>query len=336
MNIFTISKDANPNYLATICKIQEVKGIPNADKLVKTTINGYDLVVSNDTKPGDIVIYFPVECCICGEFLGANNLYELKDSHMNANFSEIMDLNTKIQATTDTVEIGRIHNEMRSKCGFFNKHGRVRILKLRGEYSQGFIIGVESLIRAFPQLHDITWEDVIGKQFDTCCGVKICKKYIPQTQIPQTQTSSQKNWRKSMRKIRQFDKLVPGQFEFHYDTTMLAEHINELKPDDYVTVTTKVHGTSVIISKVLCNKQLTLLERFKKFLGFKIIDKEYNNIYSSRRVIKNRYINKNKGEDFYEKDVWGIVNDLYSPYLDDGMTVYGEIVGYVPGTKTFI
>ena len=50
--MLNISKNANPNYLATICRIEELTPIPNADRLVKTVINGYDLVISKDSKVG--------------------------------------------------------------------------------------------------------------------------------------------------------------------------------------------------------------------------------------------------------------------------------------------
>ena len=55
MNIKEILKtgeNANPNYLATICKIESTSPIVGADRLVKTVINGYDIVISKDMKPG--------------------------------------------------------------------------------------------------------------------------------------------------------------------------------------------------------------------------------------------------------------------------------------------
>ena len=82
-NIFVLNENSNPNYLATICKIDEVFPIEGADKLVKTVINGYDIVISKDHKPGDIVVYFPVESSICEKYLSANNLYEFYNNFSN-------------------------------------------------------------------------------------------------------------------------------------------------------------------------------------------------------------------------------------------------------------
>ena len=91
-NILKTSENANPNYLATICKIESITPIDGADKLVKTIINGYDIIVSKEIKVGDIVIYIPIETSICDYFLSVNNLYELSCCQKNSNYSEILKL----------------------------------------------------------------------------------------------------------------------------------------------------------------------------------------------------------------------------------------------------
>lgn len=96
-----------------------------------------------------------------------------------------------------------------------------------------------------------------------------------------------------------------------------------------------IHNTSAILANVLCKKEISRWEKIKKFFGLKVNDKEYGNIYSSRSVIKNQYINPNANS-FYESDIWGCVNRDFSPYIDKGMTVYGEIVGYLEGSQTMI
>ena len=86
---FVLTKDANPNYLATICKIGEIFPIEGADKLVKTVVNGYDIVIGKDHKEGDIVVYFPVECAINEMFLSKNNLFERSEFERNANADSV-------------------------------------------------------------------------------------------------------------------------------------------------------------------------------------------------------------------------------------------------------
>lgn len=314
----SISENGNPNYLATICKIENLYPIENADRLVRTVVNGFDMVVSKETQIGDIVVYFPCESQISRDYLSANNLYELSEYIMNDNSLEVHQL--LLQNKSD---------EAKALVGFFNKRGRVRILKLRGQYSMGFIAGVNSLEKAYG-LKNVDWNNLIGTQFDSINDQIIVKKYIP---IDQTKHSVSKS--KTSKQKNTFDRLIPGEFEFHYDTTMLAEHIKDVSPEDVVSITVKCHGTSVIISNVLCNKKLTFWEKVKKFFGAKVQSTEYGNVYSSRKVIKNRYINPTAGS-YYPEDVWGFVNRDFSKFLDQDMTVYGEIVGYVEGTSQFI
>lgn len=336
--IFKINENVanySPNYLATICKIGEVFPIEGADRLVKTVINGYDIVIGKDNKPGDIVVYFPVETSICGAFLSANNLYERPEFERNSNAEETKELIVKAENASTDEERANIVAEIKSKCGFFGKHGRVRILKLRGQYSQGFICGIESMVKYDASLADVKWEDLVGTQFNEVNGNEFCWKYVPATKEVRSGGGSDRAWRKRMKHIARFDRLIDGQFAFHYSTQMLNEHADVLSPDDIVTISTKRHGTSVIIANVLCNRKLSAWEKIKKFFGLRVVEKEYGNIYSSRSVIKNRYLNKDT-HDYYGTDIWGCVNRDFGPYLDKGMTIYGEIVGYTEGTQKMI
>jgi hypothetical protein len=120
----------------------------------------------------------------------------------------------------------------------------------------------------------------------------------------------------------------------HYETTQIEKSIRDIKPDDIINVTVKLHGSSGIFANVECNRELSWWEKIKKFFGYKVQLTEYGNVYSSRNQIKNRYINKNVSSGFYKKDAWEPVNNMLLPFLKEGMTVYGEIVGYVEGTDT--
>ena len=62
----------------------------------------------------------------------------------------------------------------------------------------------------------------------------------------------------------------------------------------------------------------------------------YDDIYSSRTVIKNGSINKNVGSGFYGTDVWGEYFKLFKGHIPQGMTIYGEIVGYLSGSQSMI
>lgn len=335
MKRFILKEGANPNYLCTICKIGEVYPIENADKLVKTVVNGYDIIISKDYKAGDIVVYFPVESCICEKYLSNNNLYERGNFEQNSNAEAVKELIVKAEDEKNEEERNKILLQIKAMCGFFNARGRVRILKLRGQYSQGFIAGVDSLVAYDSTLADTDWESLVGTQFNYIDENEFCWKYIPPVKTIQ-EHKTQSQWKHRMKALKRFDRLIEGQFIFHYDTAMLAEHIREIKPDDVVTISVKLHGTSAIFANVLTNRKLSTWEKIKKFFGFKVKETEYGNIYSSRSVIKNRYVNEGVTDGFYGSDIWGCVNKVFAPYIEEGMTVYGEIVGYIEGTNKFI
>lgn len=303
----TKSTDANPNYLATIVKVGKTYPINNSHNLVKTIINGYDIIISKDIHEGDIMIYFPCESCLNPKYLSTNNLYDYSNYKLNSNKDLVNESNR------------------RDLCGFFGKNGRVRIIKLRGEYSQGFIAPISTLVNTWPELINIDWDSLIGYQFNMVGDDWICKKYVYKEIIPQI-----KNYNKSQKEIKKYPQII-GDFKFHYDTKQLGEHISEISPEDDVTITLKVHGTSVILSNILCQKPLNIFGKFLKLLGIKKIGQKYMNIYSSRKVIKNF-----NNSSYYGSDIWGCVNREFSKYLKKDMTVYGEIVGFEEGTNKYI
>jgi hypothetical protein len=335
---FSINEQNGVNYLATICKVGEVFPIEGADRLVKTVINGFDIVISKDHKPGDIVVYFPVETSICEQYLSANNLYEMGEFERNSNAEDVKNILIKSESLPDDDTEGKLAllNEAKSKCGFFNKHGRVRILKLRGQYSQGFIATVDTIVNFDNTLSDIDWESMIGCKFNQIGDIEFCKKYVPFVKERTAHVKGDQSlWKRRMRKLKKFNRIRDDQFAFHYDSKHLEDNIHYLSPDDIVSITVKVHGTSGIFANILCNKKLTRWEKVKKFFGFNVPLYEYGNVYSSRGVIKNKYINEN-AQSFYNVDIWGCVNRDFSPYISEGMTVYGEIVGYLEGSQTMI
>jgi hypothetical protein len=63
--------------------------------------------------------------------------------------------------------------------------------------------------------------------------------------------------------------------------------------------------------------------------------RDYEHIYASRKVIKNRFINKNSWKQGYygSDDFRRLVDEFLRPYMCKGMTIYGEIVGYTTENK---
>src|SRR6185437_2564248 len=100
-----------------------------------------------------------------------------------------------------------------------------------------------------------------------------------------------------------------------------------------IVITDKFHGTSAVFSNVLINKQLTWYEKLAKKIGLKIVDKVYDNLYSSRSVLKNQYITKDADLGYYKEDIWSTINSKLKGKIEEGITLYGEIVGYLESGK---
>ena len=189
--MFKLSENVNLNYVATICKITELFPIENSDNLLRTVVNGFDIVVDKSTKVGDTVVYFPTECAICPEFLSVNNLFEFTERERNANYAEVEVALAECNEIKDDAERNERFKEIRRMAGFFNKHGRVRAINLRGCPSLGFLAKPELFERMFPNT-TFDWENNIGVQFDTVDDVRFVKKYVPNIPVARSGNGSGK------------------------------------------------------------------------------------------------------------------------------------------------
>ena len=113
-----------------------------------------------------------------------------------------------------------------------------------------------------------------------------------------------------------------------------------------------IHNTSAVYSNIPVKMPIKLpfhnkfinwvhkiLTKFVNYLSTKVVPDykiEYGNVYSSRGVIKNQFINKGVTSGYYKTDVWGDINEIIKPYIEKGMTIYGEICGYLTGSDKYI
>lgn len=230
-----------------------------------------------------------------------------------------------------------------NKSGFFCDNVRVKAIRLGGALSEGFIMPIKDFQNWIIDSVNVELTDVeIGTEFNEIEHngkvFWVNRKYV----VKKKNKSSIKNpgaYRNN--KLKQFNKLINGQFKFHYDTVLIRREPWAIQPNDLISITSKWHGTSLIAARVLCKhpckkwyKIITWL--YEKLGGTlpRYTDTnsypEYDYIWSSRSVIKNNNINPNTGEGFYEVDVWKHGFEYLKPYLEKGMTIYAEIVGYLP------
>ena len=220
--MFTKSENFKEEYCGQVVKIGELEPIENSDFLVKANIgDGYQVVVGkNDVKEGDVMIYAKLETQLNKDFLSVNNQYELSERQLNQNF----------QAVQDLIDSGK-PDEAKKLVGYFNKHGRVRMVKLRGCPSMGCLFTIDSVAKWKPNVKDYDFSQcfvpnadgiVEPFNFDTIDDEVFIQAYVPKIQVPQARKNRAE---KRNRKIKRFDRMVEGQFSFHYDTNMLRENM---------------------------------------------------------------------------------------------------------------
>lgn len=306
-NIFTMSKNGVSEYCCTVVRIGEVLPIEGSDFLGQTLIFGESIVVRKDSiKEGDLVFYATNETQLNKKFLSVNNLFEIGERSLNSNYETVEKL----------MQENRV-DEAKSLVGFFNKHGRVKMIRLRGIVSMGFVFKKEELVRYNPKVADVDLESIVGVDFDTIDGELFVKAYVK----PLPEERSKSNANRADKKIKKFNRMIPGQFSFHYDTNPLQKNIHRIKPTDIVTISLKEHG---------CVERSTLvdtLEYGKKTIGeivdnkiechIKAYDTETNSIVFV--PIDNYYLIPNDGE-------W------YEIELEDGrkITITGNNPVWIP------
>lgn len=297
MTTFKIS-EGSENYVARVVKITSTVPIEGADKIVRTTIFSNDVVISKDTDLSKLYIFFPSGTHLNSKLLYHNNLY--RDKNLNI----------------DPLNPG----------GFFDPKGRVKAIKLRGIISTGFLAPLDYFKQIVPKA---TFKE--GDLFTDIDDIWIVKKYT----VTQQTKGEPRAKSKFDKKLDKFSKIVPGQFKFHIKTPNIIYSAHMLKEGELLVITEKLHGTSAVFSNVLVNKQLPWYERLLKRVGVNIVDKEYGNLYSSRTVLKNSKINPNQ-QGYYSGDVWSYVNEQIKDKIEEGITLYGEIVGWIPQTGSAI
>lgn len=235
------SENFNINYAARIDRIAEIHKIPNADSIVKAVIGTDTVVVGIDTKVGDIVVFFPAGSCICEKYLRTNNLYQdpLLNSNSDAyiqNWNQITALQAEPIKTEEHIsKISELEARMKHMKGFFDNKGRVRIIKLRGQESTGFVAPVKTLEDTFPELSKCIWSRHLGEFVDQIGNERLCWKYVPPMKAvePERPETYKMPWyKRSLRRLKKFNRLIPGIFRPHYNTALLERNAHYIDPED--------------------------------------------------------------------------------------------------------
>lgn len=192
----------------------------------------------------------------------------------------------------------------------------ITALKLRGEKSDGLVLP----IRVLEKYTDVSRLSD-GDQITELNGHEICRKYIPKASRRHTG-----GYNKAVNRKEQKETVSYPFFAEHSDTAQLAYNRNAFRPGDTIYLTQKLHGTSFRVSnaiEVTKKKRPAWVKRL--FHTDDKIKKRYSVISGTRRTTLRSYDGGFYGSNEFRKKY----NDMFIGKLPKGMTVYGEIVGWV-------
>ena len=200
-----------------------------------------------------------------------------------------------------------------SATGYLEENRRVRAIKFRGHTSNSLFMPLTSLAYTGVDFTDLQ----VGDTFDTLNGHEICKKYVVREPVSRMEKNKQK-----AKERRVDEKFLPA----HFDTDNYWRNADSIPDGTPVTITAKLHGTSVRLANTLVKRKLTWLERVAKRFGVKVQEMEYDYIAGSRRVIKDP---KNDDQNhFYASDIWTESLEKVRGILPEGFVIYGELIGW--------
>lgn len=276
-------------YEAIICRVESVRKHPNADRLNLAIAQGCQVVVGLDVQEGDIGVFFPIDGQLSEEYAKANDLVAGADADGNRT------------------------------GGFFDKQRRVRAQNFRGEKSEGYWASVSSFMFLGYVSESVGYSTTPslkeGDRFTELAGIPICNKYF---------TPATKLMRASKGKLAKANKF----FAKHVDTEQLKQHIDEIPDGSVVYLTTKLHGTSHRIGRVLEKSALpqTLLQRLlRRPVKF---TEDYKILNGTRNVVLSEVASGRLGGYYGSDEFRYNAVAQCAGYLHKGEVVYGEIVGY--------
>ena len=203
-------------------------------------------------------------------------------------------------------------NADKNQTGYLENNRRVKAIRLRGNASNALLLD----INLFPV--DLSGERV-GTEFDHINGVEFSRKFVVPTKGNTNNGSAVVKKHKS--------GVTPEQFPEHYDTPQWHRVSQEFAGKD-VTVTQKLHGTSLRAGWVEIDRPAKWYERLLIKAGVPVSLKEWKFVVGSRRVIKTEC----DGNHWYSTDIWSEYAQTHNlaEALPKGVMVYGELIGWLP------
>jgi len=205
-------------------------------------------------------------------------------------------------------------NKDESAKGYIEDNRRVKAIRFRGHQSSALFMPLSSLEWTGIKVSDLKE----GDMFDELNGKPICNKFVRK----QRKAGAGNKVSVEEKYIRVDKKFMPE----HIDSINYFRNKQQIKGNENIVVTQKLHGTSVRIGNTLVNRKLNVIEKALKKLGVKVVENEYDDVYGSRKVIKD--INNPNQNHYYSTDLWTETGLKLRGSIPKGYILYGEIIGY--------
>lgn len=207
-------------------------------------------------------------------------------------------------------------NKDNEKTGFFEENRRVRAQPFMKVRSEGYFAGIESLRYTGQPLFEV------GSSFDEVNGKPLCVKYISKAT-----REAIANANKSGKKLRKLAETP--YFDKHVDSAQFKQNASQIPVGSLIHFHAKVHGTSHRSGLTKVYNELPKWKQLINKVAPVFAEFTWQNIVGTRNVV----LDSPTKSGFHGSESFRFeVADLLKPWMDKGMTVYGEIGGYANGS----
>lgn len=210
------------------------------------------------------------------------------------------------------------NNKDTDQAGYIEDNRRVKAMKFRGNRSDCLFMPLDSLAYTKVNIDDLKEGDV----FDVLEKHEICKKYVIKRK-----TSYNRLEKNSKKLFQRVDKVFLPE---HVDSDQYYRVKDTIPGDVRITVTQKLHGTSIRVANTYVRRKLGWHERLARKVGVQVKEEEFDYVYGSRRVIKD--VHNPAQQHFYlaleGKDIWTREGERLKGSLPTGYILYAELIGW--------